>query len=161
MSRRGSSTRGWGGSLLPTLAALALLGGCDAAPLPGETSPAAGGVTAAPGPSTTPATGASQGTETSAQVDEPTTTGTDPAPAPRYFTPDTPPGRYTLRAGESSTLRLPAGSPPPEVVGGSVEVFPIASVAATGFAEWELRASGAGETALRVGETTWVLIVGS
>lgn len=88
---------------------------------------------------------------------------TDRGPVPRFFTQETPDGRYTMEVGGSATLQLPQGTPGPAVRGDAVEVIEVAWFADPGVAQWELRGVEPGETTIAATvdgrKHVWTIIV--
>jgi len=117
-----------------------------------------------PGEQSTTTEGAvAPSTASSVPTDQTATTGVTAVPGPAIFTEDTPTGRYTMRLGDSSLLRLPPTVPWPEAEGSSVEMIEVAYFTDPGYQEWELAAIGEGETSIVVeldtGPLTWTLVV--
>lgn len=82
-------------------------------------------------------------------------------PAPRFFSLDTPSGRYSIAVGGSATLELPGDLPRPELTGTSVELIDMAAFAPTGTNQWEIRGKEGGTSEIRVGVDgpRWELVV--
>ena len=148
-------TSGWGGVSLPTLLLVTMLTSACGTQVESDGTEGDHSVstptvvaTAATVPSTTAPT---------------TTEAMTMHPAPRFFTPATPPGRYGMVVGGSATLQLPTTAGVPELRGNSVELIDLASPAPAGSRQWELRALEPGETRVTVvadgRAITWMLVV--
>jgi hypothetical protein len=102
--------------------------------------------------------------ETDVETTSSSSTGEEQVqPAPRFFTVETPSGRYLLPLGASATIQLAAGSEPPSVSGTSIELIDLAPLADGGNQQWEMRAVGSGTATVTVAadgaEVRWEIVV--